>query len=491
MADAAGYINLATSDPNFGKLPPEDQKAILQHLSSLGGGVAPKGDYSKLVTPESQDPTKSLPPDTSGQYQRTQGANSTNDFLIENLRSILPKAAAVAASPYGGPVSSVPAYLGTDALLQKMKSNPQEQSFASRALGFQPGGAASTITNSGEQAAILGASEKIISGVWRGLSAFKDVAKDKILDYLPTASQALKASGQSPTMASVLKFVEDHFAPGTKAAALERSGGAATDIGEKLVAKTAGRSVATANNPQDMAELISSQIDTRPGASLVSTPKTPAQIDSLIANKTQLESAIKAAQTNGVGTKNITDDLAGFRLSRILQNSTTDTPSGGKLIDPQKLYEQFHDPELTGSHKLLFGKDQSNIEQFFRNVSAAQEKSGSSSSMAHRLLWYDVGAATASLPMSMFTGNLIPAGVAATGISMQVGMSQLAKLLTEPSTARLMLNLANGSALGVSERYAARAITNTLKNSIVQLTQPDGSKTQVTLTKDGKLVPVE
>lgn len=553
----------------------------LKYVQSKNANVIQPGFASKLqgVNVPSPSQTKQWVPTDVAAPGQTAKVNSSIDSVIENiLRPILPKAAAVAAAGPTAGLGSIPAYLGTDALLQHLKSK-QDPSFLSLAMGAKPGGALSTVANTAEQAAILGAGQKILGGAWKAGKAFLSADQPEILKFLPTASQALKAQGEHPTTAAILKWVEDHLAPGAKEASLQRSGTIATKEGEKLAGKVAGRSPSAVANPQGMVQLITGElvpeseyqavtvrpktasvqpikitenpptevpytpIDIKPKPVTVANPVSgkmqvtpgssgpgtiqypgvgtttnvtgpveqvvipqayetlpgkvtrvpfatdPASMDKLLTDPERLQSALTRSQQAGLGV-NVKQDIAGYRLSRIQQNATTLTANGPR-IDPDALVSQFEDPmNKSVNSKLFNSQTQSNIRQFYKNVAAVQDKPASAGGVQRMMLYENGVRLPASLFISSLTGNLTPflANLGITGL--EIGSVGLAKLLTKPTTARLMLALANNSALGVSETYAARAITNVLSGTTAKLLHPDGS-TSTAQIKNGKLVPLE
>ena len=85
------------------------------------------------------------------------------------------------------------------------------------------------------------------------------------------------------------------------------------------------------------------------------------------------------------------------------------------------------------------------------------------------------------LAYSLIHGNL--EGVAAAGgiTGAYLTAQQVGKLLMNPKTARIMVNLAGGEPLGVADSYAGRAIANVLHGATIGLVNADGSRTPTEL----------
>jgi len=85
------------------------------------------------------------------------------------------------------------------------------------------------------------------------------------------------------------------------------------------------------------------------------------------------------------------------------------------------------------------------------------------------------------------TGSVEGGTVASAGTF--IGAEVLGRLLTNPKVGRLLVAMAGGEPLGVSEAYAGRQIANALQGSTIALMGPDGTKTPVRVQGE-KLVPV-
>ena len=469
------------------------QKAIKSHISAVMAPPPPpdpRAPSANVIKPVSGGLNQATPSNymVGNPSTAAEGANNS----IEFLRNILPPAAgAVAgavATPYTGGLgtaaASGAAYTGVDALLKQLKIGNKES-------------IPDSLKDSLVQAAINEAGGKIIGGVWKAAKAFRAVDQPEILKFLPTASQALQAEGKHPTVASILKYVEDHFAPGTKAAAQEVSAQEGSQLGYKEAAKIAGRSqqFKTLEDPNKVAEFISKELpleNVREGLATKAVPYAtdPASLDKLIANPTRLQDALTRSQGSGAGI-NARQDIAAYRLARMQQEATTLGPNGVVKVDPLKVAASLNDPEMAASNKILFsGKQMSNIQQFYKNFAETQDKlQGFGGFGKLRLAMEGIGL-TGSLAHALITGNAAPVAVALAPIGVEIGLAGLAKTLSNPKTARLMLALANNEALGVSDQFAAKVIMQAIQGATGNLINKDGSKTPFQV-KGGQMVPLE
>ena len=186
-------------------------------------------------------------------------------------------------------------------------------------------------------------------------------------------------------------------------------------------------------------------------------------------------------------TTNTRQDLAGYEFTQIVNNAKyIDKATGAALYDGHKLLEMLHDPNKQESYKMLWSaQNRADIEQFFTNISQVAQKE--STGMSHYWLMRLTGAGV-GLSASLLSGmGTLPA--ARVGIvSGTIALNKIAKLLTNPSTARLVVAAAQGGPLQVPVRVAGRAIANVLKNTPMALEYSDGSKVNATIDSTGKFV---
>ena len=216
--------------------------------------------------------------------------------------------------------------------------------------------------------------------------------------------------------------------------------------------------------------------------------------DPKILRKTLLTGNIPVPEAQGPNfteikylTTNTRQDLAGYEFTQIVNNAKyIDKVTGAALYDGHKLLEMLHDPSKQESYKLLWSaQNRADIEQFFTNISQVAQKE--STGMSHYWLMRLTGAGvglSASLLSGM--GTLPASGVGI--VSGTIALNKVAKLLTNPSTARLVVAAAQGGPLQVPVRVAGRAVANVLKNTPMTLEYSDGSKVNATINSTGKFV---
>ncbi len=452
-----------------------------------------------------------LPYGVSMMGASNQGTNY--DPALEASRYILPPAAAAAAGSAAAPVTGglgsfaagTAAYTALDTLLKRLKSGDKVP------LGED------LLSSAGE--GLLNETGGRVIG--KGISTVKAFNKlgtpdpSSILNLKPTASQALASTGDHSIATSIMKFLEDHFASGSKAAAQTESARLGSEKGFKIAAKEAGRSVSTIKDPNAMFGLIetglvpessvgpvtikpkpvsrsspvSGQYEVIPGVvKEVPFATDPASLDKLFRDPVKLQDALTKGQAAGVGY-NVRQDMAGYQLSRIQEAATSRAADGSIRIDPVKIQNALYDPEMIASNKILFkgSNGLSNAQQFYKNLAYTQDKPGTS-----RILRY---ANTIGIPMSLIhsaiSGNVAGAAAAGSLVGVELSAAALAKALTNPQSARLMLAMANKDALGVSEQYAARMIVKAISGSVINLVNQDGSKTPAKVGFGGELKPLD
>lgn len=197
-------------------------------------------------------------------------------------------------------------------------------------------------------------------------------------------------------------------------------------------------------------------------------------------------------------TNNTNKDLQGYQLMRMTNAATKSDPANpsAKIIDPVKLFSQLDDPNAQESLKSLFGSTNlSNVRQFYKNIAQVAQKTdtGGSRYMGVRAAATGIELGT-GLAGALLAGTSLPekavigAGMTSGAV---VGFHGLAKLLTSPTTARLMLAAGNGSALGMSQKFAAQLIASQLKGQVVNFTDSDGNMTPMKVNSQGKLEEVK
>ena len=488
--DPNAKINEITSDPDFQKLSDSDQKGVILHLT-----------FQRNTVPSfTQPPAANI----SGLTRA-----NTLDPLLDNLRPILSSAAALAATPgdaltAGIPLASAGAYTGMDALLQHLRSTPAP-GILSSATGMKPGGVAATLTNTVEQ----GVTGKLFEGGTSALFKLKNMlygaAAPVVQDLLPTTSQAAKAAAADIGETSWFKNPRDAWNK-AKLNILGSSSKALEDLNlsskQAALNRTAGQGFTEqlqvakdsdfifSRNPNTMLDIVKSYDPE------LESFKT---IDNVIKDPELLKSTLARAQTNGVGD-NLRKSLQGYQFMKMMEDASTyGEESSGYVnhvtkINSQKISDVWLDPKMQDSLDTLYSaKNRSDMTQFFKNIALTQDKM-TTIPIARNLIMVHGGIALAGGVGSAILTGSIPEGLAGGaltgGASILLSAQTVGKLLTSPNTARLLVAMAGGEALGVSDQYAARAIARVLQGCTIALANANGSRKPV-IVSGNKLISVD
>jgi hypothetical protein len=482
MATQPNLLNRLVEHPDFDSLSDDEKRNLFK---SVQGSQPPRGAGS-----EAQGGSRTaLPLGVSMMGASNQGTDYSP--AIDASRPFIAQAAGAGvgalASP-AGPVAAGAADVGTysvvDALMQYLKKE-KPASFGS-ALEE---GAANAVGNK-----ILGGLAGIVG---RGAKAVlnSDVPDAKsILNFSPTSSQALKATG-SPILGTVAKTFED-LALTSKEKALDRSAGAGFTQALKT-AKAGGfdltqdATTGQFKNPLNPQAHLTSVNQALSPASEGPVFSDLASLNKVIRDPQKLQDVLSTAQENGIDT-NVRKSLQQYQFAKLFNNATTrDVAAQGPQkvvrIDPNTFNSDWLDPEMQDSLKKLYSaKQRSDITQFFQNVAATQDKV-QANPIARKFWMMHAGI---GLGTGLLTGSLTGGAMGAlTSGGVLVGAEGLGKLLTNPKTARLLVSLAGGEPLGVSEAYAGRQIVNALQGSTIAILNADGTKTPARIQGE-KLVPL-
>lgn len=225
------------------------------------------------------------------------------------------------------------------------------------------------------------------------------------------------------------------------------------------------------------------------------------QIDSILQDPTKIQKIILAGNlkvptdAGDVTLKsNSRKYLQAYALQKIANDSlisSVNDPSQ-QAFDAKKLFQSLNDPKTQESFKALFGSSgNSNFTQFFKNIAEVSQKQVEPSRyLATRvgLGGLTVGAGVMESALKGGTLPLDTLGAAGIGTTAIIGFHGLAKLLTDKTTGRLMVSLAQGGPLGLSTQMASRLITRQLIGEPIRIQKQDGTEIQGKIGLDGKFV---
>lgn len=396
-------------------------------------------------------------------------------------------------------------YALVDSLMKYLGANP-------------PKSYSEALTDSEKDAAINAVAGKLMGTVFKGVkSALFTQASDIPAFYklAPTTSQALEKYGMN-TLAKGVKFLEDYGAPTAKAAALDKSGGEGFTQSLALANSLNGRQAGTNSNPQKLYDKIRFALEdgldetTSSKVAYAEANKLPSiaqsatggptgklhvasqealdmlqngsdhfkVLDDTLNDTDKLAKVLKVGQLAGSPAMNVKKDLAAYKFMDIVNKATTKDLNGGARIDPsmlQELWTNYGDDKKS----LLYGsKDTINrIGDFFKDIGYAQDVQSQNPILSRYIKYGPAGKFILGLGTLMHgvtTGNFIPTGVL-TGV--QISANLMGRLLTNPSTARIVADMAKGS-LKDNPTWTAKVLGNALRNQTVGLMSSDGSNTE-------------
>lgn len=221
---------------------------------------------------------------------------------------------------------------------------------------------------------------------------------------------------------------------------------------------------------------------------LLNTTTTPVDsVNAIIDDPTKLRRALNSGKlqipTNS-GFKYITSntrkDLQGYELMRLMNDARTVDPKDPTkfIFDANKLYSNWTDASKSESYKMLFGqKNRADIDQFFKNVSAVSDKFNQANVSRYLMVRLGLdGVALGAGIAGFMTGGDLTSSVLRSGtvLGATITAHGLGKLMTNPSTARLMVALGQGAPLGMSTNLASRLISQALRNTPITLKTSQG-----------------
>lgn len=486
MATPTDALNALVAHPDFGNLSNEEKFLLINKVR----GTAEQPELSNFA--EKLRSHGKMPPITTGPMPRSIPLPSRDeavDFarpLVSGAVGDLAGGSALAAIPVTGGLSTLAApaayggaYTLTDALMQYLKEKKPDS-----LGGALKEGATQAVTGK----IINGLMQRLGAGGKAFLNADQPVIDQvtgrakSIYDFSPTTSQALKSEG-SPFLGSMSKLIENSNLT-AKEKALDRSAGAGFSQALKLAntsefARLDNGQMAFSRDPNKMLELVNKQLPTN-----VHPFQALKELDGVIADPIKLEKALAVGQTTG--TDNVRKTLAGYQFSRMFNTATTDMQGNVTKLDPARLSE-FNSPEMQASMKKLYNAPtRSAITQLFSNIANTQDKIDIVPSA--KRFWLTRGGI--GIGAGLVTGSLTgsaAAGIATTGLYLSA--NQLGKVLSNPTTARVMVALAGKEPLNMSEQAAGRLISRALQGEVIATINADGSKTPVKINKDGQMVP--
>jgi hypothetical protein len=185
-------------------------------------------------------------------------------------------------------------------------------------------------------------------------------------------------------------------------------------------------------------------------------------------------------------TSNTKKDLQGYEITQLMNKAKTTNPDGSISFDGKKLVDAFNDSDKQESYKILFNsKNRSDINQFFKNIAALDQKG----QMGPRPYWMLRATAGGIMLSGSLMSGMNP-GLAGGGAILggTIGLNALGKALTNPESARLLVAMAQGGPLNMPTMVAGRILGNVLKNTPMTLVRDDNTQIEGKINSDGKFV---
>lgn len=409
----------------------------------------------------SRDPNKELQNrlEKENKFQRPDLYNELNTILGKSI-PLVRSAASGAVGAAAGVASGHPAIgsfaMGaTDELLRTQTGEKSGTILTQQEPSVIPRAIESGITNE-----LLG---RILSGIFKGGKEIVDpgsLVDSNLMKLRPTSGQA--------TGSKVLQTIEN-FAPSARRAASVESHELINKEAQQLIEQYSGRTNISLVEPFAQMKNINARF------------KKLETLDKIIDNPISLRKFL----LRGKPTRKA--DVQAYELTRLFNNASEVDAVGNTFFNGTKLQNLFKDPVKQESYKELFNSaNRADIDQFFKNIAKVEEKGplGMSPYWVMRLT-----ATGITLPPAILAGmqsGSFPLGSGAF-IAGTVGLNQLGKLLTKPTTARLMVAMANQGPLSMPSRIAGRTIGNALKNTTIELTREDGTKVPGKINANGQI----
>lgn len=428
-----------------------------------------------------------------------------SNFSLDSLRPVLAgiaghfagagAATVPGAGPVLAPIADTAAYSGIDYILKML--NPETP-----AVKQSAGDQAMDSIKDGLINAVAG---RVLNGVFRVGAAFRDTGLPDIYKFAPTTSQALESMGFH-TLATAGKFAEDFGATGSKAAALDKAGGAGFTQALAFANQLNGRAASTNIDPVKLADklresLKAGLVTSPPGSgnlfkpqvhyaseealSLLNGGSNPfSKLDEVIQDPDRLAKVLKAGQLGGPTGLNVRKDLQAYQFMRMVNDAKSVDPASGAIrLDPNKINNVWTDPNLQNSLDTLYGKqNRQSVSDFIRNVAYTQDKMRSYP-IAKGIRFLGAGF---GIPAKVLTGDISGALGAGGLATAYIPSAVMGRLLTTPGVSEYVGKLVSGEPLSEGVKYGNRALVNALQGYNIAMIDAAGNKTwgQIGKNKD-------
>lgn len=220
---------------------------------------------------------------------------------------------------------------------------------------------------------------------------------------------------------------------------------------------------------------------------------TVPEISKITSDPQKLQRALNASELKMPGgvisSSNMKRDLQGHKFVEMLSsawNSDPIDPTKG-TFDARKLSDSWNSYSDESKKMLFSASNRADIDQFVKNLAMTQQKQVGVGMNSKMMM---AGRASVILGAGLISGGNLSHYAEGIG-GMELGGAALAKLLTNPKAARLMVAVSSGAPLNMSQQAASKIITGALTGYTVNVLLPNGQKSKATVDpKTGELDPM-
>lgn len=218
-------------------------------------------------------------------------------------------------------------------------------------------------------------------------------------------------------------------------------------------------------------------------------------VNKIIDDPKQLQRALNVGDitfpSGVISSTNMKADLQAYQFKRIWESAIERNPKNANVIrvNADKLTEQLNDPKMGQSLGILYNKQQlADIGQFFSNVAHTQEKM-STASMSKKIWLAKTGVVVGGgLLTNQYVGPVFGTGAA---VGIYLGGAAMGRLLTNPKTARILVDIAAGKPAGMSTQAVSRIFAGALKGYQVGIVDSSGQTHDSEVDETGQIRPVQ
>ena len=225
------------------------------------------------------------------------------------------------------------------------------------------------------------------------------------------------------------------------------------------------------------------------------TTSTLPTMDAVLGDPKKLQKVLNTGAvtfpSGAVASTNARQDMGAYMLKNLWDRAVKvdpSNPSGAMTVDANAIQNAWNDPRIFQQKGMLFNQQtRADLDQFFKNVAATQQKQAGIGA------WTKLGLAKGVIALApALVGGFVHGGEgAATATGLEFGAHYLGKVMTNPRLARAMVAAASGQPLNMSQTVFSRMLMGALQGATVTGVSQDGTKTEGVVDKDGKFTPTD